>query len=77
MIDPTCPVVEACASNGVHLIEEDDAGLLGARHLEQVAHHACPLAHILLHELRTDDADEAGICAVGHCAGQQRLACSA
>ena len=49
--DATCPVVKARASDGVHLIEEDDAGLLGARHLEQVAHHARTLAHILLHEL--------------------------
>lgn len=36
----TCAVVKARASNGIHLIEKDEAGLLAARHLEQLTHHA-------------------------------------
>ena len=43
-------------------------------HLEQLADHARTLADILLHQLAADDADEAGVRAVGHRARQQRLA---
>ncbi len=46
---------------------------LGAR-LEELADHARALAHVLLHQLAADDADEAGVGAVGHRARQQRLA---
>ena len=59
---------------GGHLVEEDEAGLLGAGHLEQLAHHAGALAHVLLHQLAADDADEAGVRAVRHRPCQQRLA---
>lgn len=31
------------------------------------------LSHILLHQLRADDSDEAGVGAVGHSSGAQRL----
>jgi len=61
-------------ADGVDLVEEDEAGLLGARHLEQLAHHARALAHVLLHQLGADDADEAGVGAVGDGARAQRLA---
>lgn len=67
-------VVEPGAANGVDLIEEDQARLLGARHFEQLAHHPGALAHVLLHQLRADDADEAGVGPVGDGASAQRLA---
>jgi hypothetical protein len=41
-------VVKTRAANRVDLIDEDDARLLAARHLEELAHHACALAHVLL-----------------------------
>lgn len=44
-------VVEARAPDRVHLVEEYDARLLGARHLEELAHHARALAHVLLDQL--------------------------
>lgn len=50
----------------------------GARwlgHPPPPTHHAGALADVLLHQLRPDDADEAGIGAVGHRSGQQRFAC--
>lgn len=34
-----------------HLIEEDDARLFGAGHLEELTHHARALAHVLLDQL--------------------------
>ena len=42
-------------------------------HLEELSDHARALAHILLHQLAADDADEAGVRPVGHSARQQRL----
>mmetsp|Transcript_22292 Transcript_22292/g.53383 ORF Transcript_22292/g.53383 Transcript_22292/m.53383 type:complete len:281 (-) Transcript_22292:263-1105(-) len=67
-------VVEARAADGVHLVDEDDARLLRARHLEELTHHARPLAHVLLHELAADDTDEARVRSVGHGARGERLA---
>lgn len=96
-------------SNGINFIKENEAGLLGPGHLEQLTHHSrtlgpnmkqtsvreskpgtashlpglsepvlspAYLSHILLHQLRANDADEAGVCAVGHSPGTQRLACA-
>ena len=45
----------------LHLVEEDDARLLGPRQLEQLAHHARALAHVLLHQLRADHLAEHNI----------------
>ena len=67
-------VVEARAADGVDLVEEDNARLFAARHLEQLADHARALAHVLLDELGADDANEAGVSAVGDGARTQRLA---
>lgn len=64
----------ARASDGVDLVEEDDARLLRPGHGEQLPHHARALAHVLLHELGSDDADEARVRAVGHGTSRQRLA---
>ena len=65
----TSAIIVPCSADGINLIKEDDAGLLGAGHLEQLAHHAGALPHILLHQLAANDADEAGVCAVGNCPG--------
>jgi hypothetical protein len=45
------PVIKARASDAVHFIEEDEACLLGPRHLEHLPHHACALPNVLLHQL--------------------------
>mmetsp|Transcript_18451 Transcript_18451/g.46679 ORF Transcript_18451/g.46679 Transcript_18451/m.46679 type:complete len:312 (-) Transcript_18451:612-1547(-) len=67
-------VVCARRPDGVHLVHEDDGGRVLPRHDEQLAHHARPLANVLLHQLAADDADEARVGAVGHRARKQRLA---
>mmetsp|Transcript_5780 Transcript_5780/g.18390 ORF Transcript_5780/g.18390 Transcript_5780/m.18390 type:complete len:251 (+) Transcript_5780:1044-1796(+) len=61
-------------TNGIHLVKEDDARLLGPRHLKQLPHHARALADVLLHQLRTDHTDEAGVRAVRYRTRRQRLA---
>ena len=58
----TCSVVESGASDGVDFIEENDAGLFGSRHLEQLTHHSRPFAYVLLNQLGTDHANEARVC---------------
>jgi hypothetical protein len=67
-------VVETRPADGIDLVEKDQTGLLGARHLEQLADHAGPLAHVLLHQLGADHADEARVRAVGHSTCAQGLA---
>mmetsp|Transcript_60436 Transcript_60436/g.143179 ORF Transcript_60436/g.143179 Transcript_60436/m.143179 type:complete len:477 (-) Transcript_60436:8-1438(-) len=74
LVVPPLPVVVPRPADSVNLVEEDDAGLLGPSHLEQLAHHPRSLPHILLHQLTANDADEAGIRAVGHRARRERLA---
>lgn len=59
-------VIEPGASNGVNLVEKYQTRLLGSGHFEQLPHHAGALAHVLLHQLGSDDPDEAGVGAVGH-----------
>jgi len=34
------------SSDGVNLVEKDEAGLLGPRHLKELSHHPCALAHV-------------------------------
>jgi hypothetical protein len=54
-------IIVSSATDGIDLIKEDDACLLGARHLEQLTHHASTLTDILLHQLTSDHTDEASI----------------
>lgn len=70
----TRAAVEPCAADGVDLVEEDDARLLAARHLEELADHPRTLTNILLHELGADDTDEGGVGAVRDGTGTERLA---
>lgn len=44
-------VVVASPAHGVDFVEEDDAGLLGSGHLEELADHTSALAYVLLDEL--------------------------
>merc|ERR1719327_2424332 len=74
LVVATRAVVEARAADRVDLVDEDDARLLRAGHLEELAHHARALAHVLLHQLAADDADEARVRPVGHRARGERLA---
>ena len=67
-------VVEPGAADGVDLVEEDETGFLGTRHLEKFPHHPRALSHVLLHELRAYHADEACVGAVGHCTGAEGFA---
>ena len=66
----TCSVVESGASDGVDFIEENDAGLFGSRHLEQLTHHSRPFAYVLLNQLGTDHANEARVCEKKKCNGR-------
>jgi hypothetical protein len=54
-------IVETRAADGVDFVEEDNAGLLGASHLEQLPHHPRSLTDVLLHELAADHTNESGV----------------
>lgn len=51
LVVATGAVVKAHASDGVDLVEEDDARLFCPRKLEELANHTRALADVLLHEL--------------------------
>ena len=68
---------EACAavtSDGVDLVDEDDAGSVLLALLEQVADAGCADADEHLDEVRTGDGEERNVGLAGDCAGQQGLA---
>ena len=69
-------IVESGAPNRIDLIKKDDAGFLGSCHLEDLSDHSCTLSHVLLHKLRANHSDEAGVSSVGYCSGSERLACA-
>ena len=71
----TCSIIKSGSSYGIHLIKEDQAGFLGPCHLEELPHHPCALADVLLHQLTADDANEASVGPVCHGPSQQGLAC--
>lgn len=66
--------VEPLGGDGVDLVDEDDAGRVFLGQPEHVAHHARPLAQLLLHELAAHHAYEGGRGLVGHGLGHHRLA---
>lgn len=57
--------------HGIDFVEEDDAGFLGLRHLEQLSHHSGSFSHVFLHQLTANDSDEARISSVGNGSGRQ------
>jgi hypothetical protein len=69
-------IVKPCTSDGIDLVEEDDAGLLGPCHLEDLTHHSGAFSNILLNQLRTDNSDEAGVSSVGDGSCGESLASS-
>lgn len=71
----TCSIIKSGSSYGIHLIKKDQAGFLGPCHLEELPHHPCALADVLLHQLTADDANEASVGPVRHGPSQQGLAC--
>mmetsp|Transcript_71849 Transcript_71849/g.150117 ORF Transcript_71849/g.150117 Transcript_71849/m.150117 type:complete len:311 (-) Transcript_71849:782-1714(-) len=48
LVVTTRPIVEPRTTDGVNLVEEDDASLFGARHLEQLSHHSRTFSNVLL-----------------------------
>lgn len=66
-------VVKSSTSNGIDLIEEDDARLLRPRHLEKLSNHPRALSYVFLDQLRTNDSNEGGVCAVSNSTGAQCL----
>ena len=64
----------AALADGIQLVDEDDAGRLLARLLEQVAHPRRADAHEHLHEVGAVEAEEGHPRLAGHRARQQRLA---
>ena len=53
------------AGQAVHLVDEDDAGLVLPRHLEQVLHQLLRLSEPLGHQVRAGHGEESGV--VGFC----------
>ena len=75
--DPLLDVADdplAVRGDGVDLVEEDDAGRLPRRLLEDLAEMGLALAVELVDDLRAVDREELGVGLVGHGAGDQRLA---
>ena len=84
-LSPPAPSSNLDAAHCVDLVEEDEAGLLGAGHLEQLPDHTSQLAHVLLDKLGpnhpgregtgtlvqvlSNPPDEARICPVSNSAG--------
>ena len=64
----------AALADGVQLVDEDDAGRLLARLLEQVAHARGAHAHEHLHEVGAVEAEEGDLGLACHRPRQQRLA---
>jgi len=64
----------AGATDGVELVDEDDAGRLLLGLLEEVAHARGSHAHEHLHELAAGELEEGHARLAGHGAGEQRLA---
>ena len=62
------------AADGVHLVHEQDRRSVLSRHHEELAHHPRALADVLLHELRSGDADEATVGVMRHRTRQEGLA---
>ena len=60
-------VIESGPSDGIDLVKEDDAGVLGPGHLEYLADHPRPFSYVLLDQLRADYPDEAGVSPVCYC----------
>ena len=60
-------------ANGIDLVDEDDAGRLLVRLLEEVAYLGGTSAHEHLDELGARDAEERHACLAGNCLGEERL----
>ena len=63
-----------CSADGINFIKEKDARLLGACESENLSDHASTLTDVPLHELRTNDSDEASISAIGNSSRSEGLA---
>lgn len=66
-------VVEPRAADGVDFVEEDQTSLFGSCHFEKFPNHPGALANVLLYKLRSNDANETRVRAVGHGAGAEGL----
>ena len=65
------------AGQAVHLVDEDDAGLVLPRHLEQVLHQLLRLPQPLGHQVRAGHGEESGVVGLcGHGLGQIRFSSS-
>lgn len=68
--------IGTCSSDCINFVEEDDTGLFGPGHLEDLSDHPSTLSHILLDKLGTNNSNEASICSIGHSSGCEGLSCS-
>jgi len=73
LVVTTSTVIETGTTNSINFIEEDDASLLCAGHLEELTNHTGTLTNVLLHQLRTNDTNESGVCSVGDSSGAKSL----
>mmetsp|Transcript_36531 Transcript_36531/g.77740 ORF Transcript_36531/g.77740 Transcript_36531/m.77740 type:complete len:357 (-) Transcript_36531:70-1140(-) len=69
-------VASSGASDGVDLIDEEDASLLRPCQLEELSNHSGTLTDVTLHQFGANDADEAGISPIRNCSSCQGLACT-
>jgi len=68
LIIATCTIIKPRATDSVYFVKEDDTCLLAPCHFEQLSDHACTFTNVLLHKLRTDDANEGSIRTISNSA---------
>src|SRR5881396_3020611 len=73
LVVPAAQSRAAVPSDGVDLVDEDDAGRVRLALLEQVAHARGAYPHEHLHEIRSRHREERPARLARHCLGEQRL----
>mmetsp|Transcript_21570 Transcript_21570/g.31297 ORF Transcript_21570/g.31297 Transcript_21570/m.31297 type:complete len:270 (-) Transcript_21570:196-1005(-) len=68
-----CALRETTSSNGIHLVHENDAGLVVLGVPEHLANHAGRLANVLVHNRRSHHLEESGVDVGCQRPCQQRL----
>ena len=71
---PGRPIEAYLAADGVNLVDEDDAGRVGACLLEQISHARRPHAHKHLHKIAAGNGVKRHVRLARRGLGQQRLA---
>mmetsp|Transcript_10477 Transcript_10477/g.11396 ORF Transcript_10477/g.11396 Transcript_10477/m.11396 type:complete len:292 (-) Transcript_10477:273-1148(-) len=67
----TRSIIESSATDSINFVKKDNACSLGLGHLEQFSDHPGSFSNILLHQLRTNNSDKAGIGTISNGSGGQ------